>query len=127
MRLRQTEFVLFESKGGVDDKVKIHVKVSLDYNNLSVVLNGKPKIWNHQTLKMIEKRQFSDPISYKPKSKPDWKIEVGVDRQKKTFILWINGTDFLSLKPYVEGRSMSDAPVARSEVKKNTQDAKKIM
>ena len=127
MRHRQTEFVLFESKGGVDDKVKIDVKVSLDYNNLSVVLNGNPKIWNHQTLKMIEKRQFSDPISYTPRSKPDWKIEVGVDRQKKTFILWINGTDFRSLIPYVEGRSMSDAIVARSEVKKSVQDERKLM
>ena len=123
MRLRQTEFVLFESKGGVDDKVKIHVKVSLDHNNLSVELNGQPKKWYNKTLKMIEERRFSNPFSYTPESKPDWKIEVGVDQQKKTFILWINGTDFLSLKPYVEGRSMSDAPVARSEVIVNMEES----
>ena len=81
----------------------------------------------HQTMKMIEKRQYSDPLSCKPKAKPDWKIEVGVDRQKKTFILWINGTDFLSLKPFVEGRSMSDALVARSEVKKSPENERKLM
>ena len=68
-------------------------------------------------------RQKSEPLSCKPKAKPDWKIEVGVDLDRRTFILWINGTDFRSLTPHVEKRSMNDDlskfEAARGKIRKS--------
>ena len=130
MHLRHTDFVVIESKEGVEEKKRIHVKVRLDFDRLYVDLNGKPitisKRW--QKLKKIQNPDPKDPpLTCKPRTKQDWKIEIGADRQEKTFILYINGIDFRSLMPHVEERSLYEAEVARSFVEKSEPGERKKM
>ena len=129
IQLRHTDFVIFEEREGVEEKKKTNVKVRLDHNALYVDINGGPiRIAYDQTLKKIAKPdRKGPPLTCKPRTKNGWKIEVGVDRREKTFILWINGEDFRSMKLHEEERSYNDAEVARSVVKKSEPGERKKM